>query len=702
MGGVIINIRQRFGVVLIFLIALAIVAFLVMDVTSNNNSLFNRNPNTAGSVDGIEIDNRSYSNRVTQELEAYRWSQQTNEVPEQQKAQLNKQAWEQYVNQLLVQSRARRLGIVITSSEMEELFFGSNIHPALRQQPDFQNPETGQFDVNRVIQKYQSLSTLSEAEANWWRYLEDRILEDRYYTKYSSLIKKAVYTPTWMAEEQYQIRNKTVDFNYVQVPYSSVGDGEVEVTDKDIQQYLKDNAAEYEQKETRTVEYVTFDIIPSTADTQRVMDFMVEMKPRFENTESDSVFVNIHSDQRFDPRYYSREEMTGSMVDTFFNMEPDSMIGPYYEDGQIKIAKLLDRRMVPDSAYIRHIFLGARSFQDLQDKLSMADSLKTVLENGEASFDTLAKNLSDDTRTGANGGVIGWVKPGNLPIEIDLGTFYKNEEGDLFVAQSQSGAHIVRIDTAKAVKEGAKVAFLTKTIDASMETVNEAYEEAVQFANEHRTDELFEEAKQNYNVRVDNDVKAGDFSVDGLTSGRDLVVWAFNAEEGDVTTSSADIINVNSKYVVAHLANITPEGLPSVDDVRGEITAILTQEKKAEQLKERIGQPGALQGIAAQFGTTVQTATGRNFTSVTLATSNEPKVVGLALGTGTGNVGGPVAGNAGVYLVKVTAETPAQDTDMNFQKQQMRRSNELAVDQMLLQSLKDQADVKDQRYKAGY
>ncbi len=79
------------------------------------------------------------------------------------------------------------------------------------------------------------------------------------------------------------------------------------------------------------------------------------------------------------------------------------------ENGAFKYAKLLDRKMIPDSVEARHIFLsiaGAQSQDDVVFTRELADTLTKLLLAG-ASFDDLVLQYSDDNSTKFSSTVIG-------------------------------------------------------------------------------------------------------------------------------------------------------------------------------------------------------------------------------------------------------------------------------------------------------
>ena len=92
----------------------------------------------------------------------------------------------------------------------------------------------------------------------------------------------------------------------------------------------------------------------------------------------------------------------------FFSEPAGNIVGPYTKNGQLQVAQVLDRTMVPDeAAKCRHILLSATNAKDEAEMAELgarADSLKRVLRNG-GDFDDLVQRFSGDPGSKATGGV---------------------------------------------------------------------------------------------------------------------------------------------------------------------------------------------------------------------------------------------------------------------------------------------------------
>jgi peptidyl-prolyl cis-trans isomerase D len=193
-----------------------------------------------------------------------------------------------------------------------------------------------------------------------------------------------------------------------------------------------------------------------------------------------------------------------------------------------------------------------------------------------------------------------------------------------------------------------------------------------------------------------NKMLEGTDRLGAIENTKEVTRWAFDAKVGDVS----NIITVNNNYfIVAALKGIHKEGYTPVDEAAASIKNILYSEKaiakKAEEVSAKIAGLNDMQAIAEALGTTVSTKDGIAFSSLS-AQGLDPKFIGAASASEEGKICGPVQGNIGVYVYKVTG----RDTGSFFTEDDAKvRDAQMAqyAAQMLLPVMMDDADVKDNR-----
>lgn len=697
--GIFIDIREKYGYLLIGVIAFAIIGFLLMDGLQSPNNAFQNTDNNAGSVNGYEITYPEYQTKVDEAIQNYQLQYNTTNIPEQTMTQLRNDAWNQYVQEKIMSEQFDILGVSVTKQELYDLFQGDEPHPVVQQQ--FQDPTTGVFNPQQIALFIQNLGTddqnMSAAEKTMrWRNFEKYIKTDRLNTKYNNLVKQSVYTPEWLAKLNYKLESSTVDLQYLLFAFSDIAENEVTVTDADLQAYLNDHKKEFEQERSRSFSYVVFNVTPSAQDTAKALQSITETADKFRLANNDSIFTKLYSETPFDPNYYAKGELVSSIADTFFTIDSATVVGPYQEKGSFVVAKLIDRKMIADSVEARQIFFSGQvqTQEELQLKRDQADSLKVLIEAGDADFSSLAIQYSDDEDTKFDGGNLGWVKPGEQFQTINRALFYQYGEGDVFVVPSDRGFHLIEITKSNQNKEAVKVAFVTQQIRPSKNTSNNKYTEANQYRTKHGDAETFNAADAN--IKTASNILINASFVPNLGEARDLVKWSYNAKVGEVSP----VFILDDRFVIALLTEAPEKGTPTVNSVKGKLEAAVKKQKKAELLAAKIGSSKDLNALATANGKTVLNASDVSFKNVTIGAFAEPVVAGAALAMENGAVSGPITGTQGVYIVKVTNKTPATDgADLSIQKMLTTQTVKFRVDEQLYPAIKDACDVEDLRYK---
>lgn len=668
------KIRQRSGM-LIFLIGLSIVLFLIMDATNSQTGIFNGRKDTVGVINGEKIPYLEFNAKYEENLKNTEEQLRGQPMSEDQRNYLRTQTWNEIINDLLFKKVYDKLGINVTAEELSELATSTeNASSYLTGDPQFKNPQTGQFDPSRVRMVINSLSQQGEnaeaTRAQWLRF-EKFLKQNQYQEKYSSLITKGLYIPGWMAEMNYNNQLSVADARYVVLPYNEINDADIKVTDDDLKAYINAHASRFKvDDETRKLQYVTFDIAPSAADTAAAVKAVEDNRAAFteqKTTSDDSAFVKVYSETAFDDAYYSTDKIFSPVKDSLFSLPVKSLVGPYVDGGSVKIAKITDRKLISDSVHVRELvisFANVSSQEIANQKFALMDSIVRMVDTMKQDFGMFAAMYSDDQASKMRGGDIGWIKQGEKEKLYNDQIFFRAQKGKLYripVAQ-ENAFHLVQVLEDRPSKVGVQVAYLSKEIVPSPETERTIYGAATSFASANQSQAKFTEAAKKLNVKTVEAVKNEDFNIQGLTgNARELVKWAYGAKKGEVSP----VYQIGNKHVVAMLELVRAAGLPDVDAVREPVKMEVIREKKYELLAKKITDAKAtsIDDLAAKLGKPATDAPRLSFSSASFNNGYEPAVVGAAFNPANkGKVSAPIKGNAGVFALQTTnlQEAPKQ------------------------------------------
>lgn len=704
------TIRDKGAAIVIGVIALSLIGFLLMDARSGaSKGIFGGNSTTIGSVNGNDIDIEEFNSKVKDAEAQY---PNSNGAVRQQ---IMQGVWDQLVAERIVGDEFDKLGLAFTPKEMSAVMFSDEAPQQLKQA--FTDPQTGQYDVAKAQQWWATTRKSKNAEQREaLNPIIDQMRLNSLYSKYTSMIAGSMYTPSWLAAKETEEDKTFATISYVAIPYSVINDNTVKVTDNDVEEYLEKNKKKYIQQEGgRMISYVSFSAAASAKDSAAVRDAVAALKPQFAADTNAKAFVARNSSAiNFSDAYVPKSKMQMSSKDSIINLADGQVFGPYLDASNYVLAKKLSTKILPDSIKCRHILIGTNNpqtgealFPDSTAK-RLIDSIATAIKGG-ADFNALEAKYSTDQAAHKDKGVMTFdlttIQGDNFSKEF--ADFLLNDKGETKkVVKTQFGWHYIEILEKKNPQPAYKVAYMAKEIVPSEETIDAANAAATKLSGQARDLKAFDQyVKQNGLTKVDvpGIVKENDYQLGGLTDARPIVKWAFDAKEGEVS----EPFNIGEQYIVAVVTGKVNKGLPDVKTARPMVEPIIQNQKKADEIKKRLGTPSTLEAAAAPYQRQVLT-TGADstltFNAVIInGVGNEPKVAGASFNKEyQTKVSPPITGNTGVFVIKINGwGSKPQDNPAVAQQQKSMRLNQ-AMQSALgksFESLKKQADIKDKRSK---
>jgi len=712
---VIQSIRDKYAKVAVIAIALALLGFIMMDAFSSGNNPFASNSTKLGSVNGKEINYIDFANKVKAQEEMAQ--AQGYEVNDATRQQIIESVWNTEINSALLDEEIEKLGLAIGKNEINDMLFGANPPADLKQ--GFTDPATGEFNGLAARQYFEDLkkSGTREQKAQMDQYLAS-LEQQRLAEKYTSLLSNSVYYAKWFVEKQNTDNGLIASVSYVGIPYASVNDSTVKVSDDEIRAYLNEHKDEFEQAtETRSISYVTFSAAPTGADSAAALQQLQAQQAAFAATTEPGNFMM----QQSSAIGYFDGFLAGSKIqvpnkDSILTMPVGGVFGPYLEGDNYVLAKMVDKRTLPDSVKVRHILIGTVNPQTGQPAIAdsvakgRADSIAAAIRGG-ANFDTLETKYSTDQAAHQNKGVMTFsstdIQGENFAKEFGQFILFDGKAGDKKVVKTQFGYHYIEIMEHKGMEPHYKVAYFAKAIVPSTETDATASNAANQFAGESRDAKAFND---NYNKNlkaqglaklIATDIKPGDYSIPGLGASRELVRAIFEADNGDVLQP----VRVGDAYVVATVTEVVEEGELSVAKARTVVEPILRNRKKAAQIKQKIGTISTLEAVSTALGQPIQNVDSLRFNGErNPALGYELRVLGAAFNPDNKGkvVTEALEGQAGVYVLRVNniGTTPVMMGSVEEQRQMMQmQARQAMMYRPPTETLKESAEIKDFRAK---
>lgn len=685
------RIRDRAAWLIFGAIALAMIGFIVTDAfQGGGGGLFNSQPTTIAKINGEKIDYTTYQTRVKQQIDAQPG------LDDRTREMVENQVWNQMVEETILKEAFDDLGLYISDKEVSDMLYGPNPPAEVRQQ--FANPQTGEFDPSVV---YPTLERVRRERPQQYDMFMQALVYIRQRQKYLSLLQNTVYVPKWMVERNNVDNSLMAKMSYVVVPYTTVPDSAVTVSDQDVQDYINKHKEQFRQEESRSISYVAFSAAPSAADTAAVRQQLLNVKTEFDTTTDHIGFLARNgTETEFSNTFVTGHSLSIPYKDSITNLPEGAVFGPYQDGGTFVLAKMIARRNMPDSVKVRHILISTQTGTTDSAAKARIDSVKRVLESG-SDWKTVAAQVSEDPGSKDNGGEYEFssIQFTNLAPEFAEFAFY-GQKGDKGIVKTSFGYHYMEVMDQKKIGPAYKVAYLSKAIVPSTETINTASGLASQFAGQSRTRKAFDEnAAKNpllQKIPVDN-ILPYSSEIPGLGFNRQLVQWIYRADVGDVS----EFFSVDDKYVVAVVTEINEEGTMSVKKARPMVEVLIRNQKKAAQIGQKIGKPASLEAVTTSTGQPVHTVDSLAFAMSSIPNAgNEPKVIGAAFNKAWENkISEPIGGNMGVYVIKPGPifAVPNPNADIERQRQFTQQALRSQVAQRALFGLRRGANIKDYR-----
>ena len=703
------QIRDKAAVLLTGLISISLIGFLVQDAfVGKSGNMLNGPATTVGSIDGKKIEVAEFTKKVNLIEQNYRaQGMQTNEMMTQN---IIETVWNGGIQEEIVRSEAGKLGISVTSKELGALLFSEDAPQEFKQL--FVDKNTGGFDLNAARAWMDNLKKNSKPE-DVQMIMEQLIkpIEIKLMTeKYTSLIAQGSYIPKWMLEKSISDNATISSFSFLNVPYATIADSTVVVSDQEIKEYVSNQKDDFKQEHVKGIAYVSFSANPTKADSLKIFNQLSGLKPDFFNSSDSKGFVvRNNSSLPFFDGYALKSKLQMGAKDSIIGMSNGSVIGPYLDGGSYVLAKKLETKTLPDSVKSRHILIGTVNPQTGQPRRTdsaakkQADSIFYAIKGG-ANFSALAMAFSEDEGSKAKGGENDFssVDMGNLPKEFADFVFYK-PTGSLEVVKTSFGYHVIEVMNQKNFEEAYKVAYLSKNIVASEETDAAASSASIQFVGTSRDLKSFDEtvAKMKLTRAVAENIKEMDYSA-GTFSSRPVVKWIFENKVGTVS----EPFDLKDQYVVAVITNEIKEGVQPPSVARVLVEPTLRNKKKAQLVSQKAGSEKDLQKLAILLGGSVGRADSVKFSDPFVPNlGTESKVIGAAFNKkNLSTISELIDGQNGLYIVKVNqiGTIPSASVDINGQKKSMESQMKQFAAYSTLESLKKSTKIVDKRREAGY
>ncbi|MCF0206019.1 MAG: peptidylprolyl isomerase [Bacteroidales bacterium] len=712
------DIREKCGVLVIVIVGIALLAFLLGDFLSSGR-IGRSDDAVIAKIDGTKIDYTEWQQYYYEHRNYVEIVQNGRNVSSETDKSIRRSAWDDILTAHIWNDCFSEVGIDVCDEELEELLWGKkHAHDIIAQNFGLQrNMDNGEYENTDYVKRF--FEETAEEDANMGivaTYLKKQIVKDRRDSKYQNMVAKGFYTPTALAKMYYEDMNNRVDVVYAFREYSSIKDEDIKVEDKDIKAYYDSHKNRFvEEQETRELEYVTFDVVPSIEDVAEIKAATTALRDELEkDTASTYTFAQVNSsnsapkDRREykDNIFMNKDEVTAlGFSEDFFN-SPEGTTSDVFMHGNYFICgKIMETVTRPDSVNASHILLQATDSISIDVCKAQADSLADVLKkakNDSTLFANLATQYSVDASKN-DGGSLGFFREGTMIDEFNEACF-SNPAGSVKVIESPFGIHVIRINSQTSPVKKVKVAVLDQEIKFSDDTYENTYHQANTFfaasTSAEAFDSLVDAAK--LNKRITGKINSmGDNIIPGMDNSREIVRWAYEEDTKVGNISKMFESSNRDRFVIAKVAKIYEKGFTPMEDVRDRIEPEVRKQLKAQKMMAEMNGMN-VEAVAQKFGAKSDTLTNVNFSSFSLQGLGlvEPKVNAMATNMELNKVSEPIEGNQGVFVIKVINSVKAPEKqDFENEKITKMQENMRNAQNSIKRVIEKSVEIDDRRVK---
>ncbi len=703
------SIRSK-GPLLVIVIGLALFAFIAGDAWKVLQPHQGRQD--VGEVNGEKLSAQEYQKMVDEFSEVIKLTNGLNSLNEDQLTNVKDQVWNTYVTNQLIAGEAEKLGLTVTDKELQAVI-DEGTNPLLMQTP-FRNPQTGAFDkdmLKKFLVEYANLGSSQmpaqyveyyQKLGNFWTFVEKTLRQSLLASKYQNLIAKSLISNPVAAEDAFKGRTEQSDLLLAGVPYASISDSTITVSDEEIKNLYNERKESYKQPvETRDIQYIDVHVVPSAEDRGAVLKEVTEFTDQLDKTTADyaSFVRSTGSTVNYTGVAINKTSLPQDVAARLDSASVNEVYGPYYNagDDSYNTFKILAKTTAPDSIQFRQIQVMADTEAR---RTELADSIFNAIKGG-ADFAEVAKaygQTGEATWVNAMSWEGAALDADNLKYIQTLINQPVNELKNLKVGQANL---ILQVMSKKAMKPKYDVAVIKCPVEFSKETYNDAYNKFSQFVAQNTT---LEDMKKNaeeagYTVIPRSDFTSDAHYVGNIHSTQEALRWIFNAKAGEV--SPLYECGDNDHMIMVGVEAINKKGYVNINKVANMLRNEIIRNKKAEQLMGQMKDFNSLAQIKEMKDAVSDSVKHVTFNApayISVTHASEPAISAYASKTDVEKVSAPIKGNAGVYMIQVYAKNKGSEEFDAKKEESALSSMSSAYANQCISELREKGKVTDQRY----
>ena len=708
---------RKHGVLLLVIIGLALLAFILGDLSNVHRTFSNKY--VMAKIDGKKMD-QQYSKQYEENTALMKLLQNKTSFEDNETYQIHEMTWQQMLQDAVLDKQLAKLGLTFTPQMIED--FKENMVASLStQQPNqfiaqFANALAQLYGPENAMGIISNIETLANQDQgkeiyNAYQALVRFAVSAEKQQNYFALAQNTLYFSDPLAKQLAKDNNMAmVSLMTVNPELTAFQNMKPEVSEKEMKDFYNTHKKDMFdlQADNRDINVAVFPINPTPADLKAIEDSVRKDFTSF-TQQSIAEFNLSKGNGVVDSTYFKESDITLPELDSLiFKSSVGSFIEPFlYENVKWYFGKVFGAANRPDSVLVATIELPFKTAQYKEAPYSkkeahrIADSLVEVIKSNQANIFALQPNYLYGRE---QGDTTFW-----LAERGTMSTLYNNlletPNGGIYLYKAPNGYIVFQVLDRTQPIEKRQFVLYDYDVNASEATFNALRSQANEFAAGVSNNEEFiaNAAKKGIQVVNGERVTSMMANVGQLPNCRDIVSWAFSDEAKKDNIS--DVFNIDRMYfAVACVAQVREKGVQKYKDAKDDIKTILERKNKLNMVADQLNKD-----LASGFDAVAQKYSVAANDSVMLSFAGDyymnrgvdSKAIGQIFSLPV-NKSAAVCGNNMVYVVNVKELRDGQ-ASQNLMMEKNYLQNELVGrernENTLLNYLISQSKVLDNRVR---
>ena len=240
------------------------------------------------------------------------------------------------------------------------------------------------------------------------------------------------------------------------------------------------------------------------------------------------------------------------------------------------------------------------------------------------------------------------------------------------------------------------IADVVKEIIPSNESSNENYRKASQAEFDANNNLALNYSDANLVINEFESFENFDEGLPSINNSRQVIKWIYEkgSRVGDVKR-----FDLTDGYIVAKITDLNKKRLPSIDDIRDEISQILSRDKKFKYLSDKYKKNVNIDNIAEEFSLEIENASAvTQYDPILVGAGVEPYIIGSSFSLDIDEVSDLLKGNSGVFIVKLLSKDFATEVDLVEEISNSLTNQELQrIATLIIEVIESKAEIVDNR-----